>query len=204
MAMVPYGMLNIPLTTAGQTEFSFDADFWAFADAQNADGSQNLSALIEVKFGKDNSDQWVPFRINNAFDGKADKIAVRWAAQAGITAKLFHSRTARDDQGGMQKLRLITPPPRQLVTSAVGTTLQHAGVTVTTSPTLISAANAARQSLMLQNNSGTYLYLGGSSVSVSNGLYIAPYQIITLDKTTAAVYGIVSGGTANVRVLEEI
>jgi hypothetical protein len=76
-------------------------------------------------------------------------------------------------------------------------------VGVTTAATLIAAARAGRQSIVITLTAATVLYIGGSGVTAANGLYVAGVvgQTITLE-TAAAVYGIVGAGTLTVSYLE--
>ena len=78
-------------------------------------------------------------------------------------------------------------------------------VSVTGTATLLPAAPLVnRRSLIVYNNSAQTLYIGGASVSTSNGLPIAAgtYSPSIDAGILMKVYGIVSGGSADVRVLE--
>jgi len=78
-------------------------------------------------------------------------------------------------------------------------------VTVTTTPTALPTTPLEnRRALIVYNNSSSTIYLGGGSVTASNGLpleassYSPPFDA----GVRMTLYGIVSSGTANVRVLE--
>jgi hypothetical protein len=78
-------------------------------------------------------------------------------------------------------------------------------VTVTTTPTALPTTPLEnRRALIVYNNSSSTIYLGGSSVTASNGLpleassYSPPFDA----GAKMTLYGIVNSGTANVRVLE--
>jgi hypothetical protein len=189
-----YSVIPIPLDTAGSREIRMTGDYMIFQDARRSDGSQALDTSLRVRVGRENSDQ-ATIRLNAQFRGLFDSIQVEWDATAGVTAYLFVSR-------GPGGLELDAPPAKQLVTSAVGTTLASAAVTVGLTATLIAAADSLRQSLVVKNNGSNTVYLGGSGVTVAQGLPLAAGEAFTLSETTAALYGIASVAT-EVRKLAE-
>jgi len=77
-------------------------------------------------------------------------------------------------------------------------------VTVTTTATLLVAANIMDQTVWLHNSGGA-LYIGASNVTTANG-----YKLDTDDKMELPVgdneglYGIVASGTTTVYVLKQI
>ena len=79
-----------------------------------------------------------------------------------------------------------------------------AQITVTTTPTLLVAATAFDQTVLL-HASNDALYIGGSNVTTSNG-----YLVDHKDKLTIPVgdheglYGVVSSGTITVSVLYQV
>ena len=82
-------------------------------------------------------------------------------------------------------------------------------VQVTTSATLLAAANPKRVGLILRNSAGTTVFLGASGVTTtlyaaSIGLTTANYQLSGPLCPVGALYGIVSAATANVYVQEII
>lgn len=91
-----------------------------------------------------------------------------------------------------------------LVKTKRGTLTTSTQITVTTTPTLLLAANAARIAATFQVFSGSAVYLGGSNgVSVSNAPYTASAgNVVSDDVTTGAWYGICASGTALVGVAE--
>ena len=76
--------------------------------------------------------------------------------------------------------------------------------TITTSSPaqIIVAANARRNSVLIQNTSSNPCYIGNSSVTSSNGYRLGGGSDKTFDRTTAAIYGISTGGNATIRVIE--
>lgn len=80
--------------------------------------------------------------------------------------------------------------------AAPGSQLASNQVPVTTAATLVVAARAGRQSVTISSTSAVVFYVGGSGVTVANGLYVAGTAGASVTLTTsAAVYAI---GAANV------
>jgi len=74
-------------------------------------------------------------------------------------------------------------------------------VTVTTSPTLIVAADNQPRTCYFHSTSGS-TYLGNSAVSISDGLHLPNNQTITiLVPFGESLYGVTNTGTTSVRVL---
>jgi len=74
-------------------------------------------------------------------------------------------------------------------------------VTVTTSPTLILAADNQPRTCYFHSTSGS-TYFGDSSVTTSSGLHLPNNQTITIQVPFGeTLYGITNTGTTNVRVL---
>jgi hypothetical protein len=85
----------------------------------------------------------------------------------------------------------------------------HNQVSVGTSPTLIVAARTGAQGtgrvdVVISSTGGAPVYLGGSSVTTSSGLYLGagPGSSVVLSNT-AAIYGVVATGTVVVTYMEE-
>ena len=83
-------------------------------------------------------------------------------------------------------------------------------VTVSTTATLILAANVDRHSYLLANTSSGTVFLGPrSDVTAANGTPILENGSLAEDNSgvkiyTGDIYGIVSAGTSDVRVWERI
>lgn len=91
----------------------------------------------------------------------------------------------------------------QTTTSSSFTTGQ---VAIDNTAPLVIAANAARKSLMIRNlSSQTDAYIGSDNTVLSTtGFMIRANESVTLDRTTAAVYGVTAGaGTTTFAYLEE-
>ena len=88
------------------------------------------------------------------------------------------------------------------VTEAPGTTLTTGGISVTSSATLIVAAATTRRGLVIQNNSSDDVYIGASGVSTTTGVKLAAGASVVDNASSAAWYGIVASGTANVRYVQ--
>ena len=78
--------------------------------------------------------------------------------------------------------------------------IRTAQVTVTTSPTLLAAADAVGEMVYLHSSSGT-CYLGASDVTASTGYKMDNGDKITLHNREAALYAITSAGTVTMQVM---
>jgi hypothetical protein len=76
-------------------------------------------------------------------------------------------------------------------------------VTVSNVATLVTALNTSRKSLIARNQGGTDMYCLNSGVTTANGLLVKVGEVLVLDRTTAALYCIVSSGTTTAGYLEE-
>lgn len=82
--------------------------------------------------------------------------------------------------------------------------IAHDQVSVGTTATLIAAARNSRGYLILVNHGTTAVYVGGSSVTTSNGCLLAGVVGQSLPiKTNAAIYAIVASGTQTISFIEE-
>lgn len=80
-------------------------------------------------------------------------------------------------------------------------TLNFAAVSVTTSDTVIKAANASRKSILLCNNGAATAYIGTTGVAVATGFPLESGRYLYL-VDASAVDGITSAGTADIRYWE--
>jgi hypothetical protein len=78
--------------------------------------------------------------------------------------------------------------------------ISSAQITVTTSPTLLVAADAQAEQVNLHSSSGT-IYLGDSNLTSSTGYRMDNGDKIVLQNHENAIYGICSSGTALMSVL---
>lgn len=197
-AALSYQVLSQPLAAAEVGKiFDLQTGYLHVARFVNADGTENLSGLVEcsLSYGEDD---WLPLGPNAdiSLTTPRDRIRLRWAAQAGVTAILV---IAKDPTA----FQVANPPARLFVSTAGGTTIATGVVAVGTGATLIRAANSSRQSLTVQNDGGADVFIGAAAVALATGLRLTPGAIMAIDKTTAAIYGIVAAGSINVRYLEE-
>lgn len=89
------------------------------------------------------------------------------------------------------------------VAQVLGDALAAAAVTVGTAATLLAAADDERKSLTLRNQGATDLFIGPAGVTAADGFPVAAGEAFTLDRSTAAVYGIRASGSYDVRTLAE-
>jgi hypothetical protein len=90
------------------------------------------------------------------------------------------------------------------VKTTTSSTLATNQVTVTiTTPVLIVAANTFRKSVTIRNMGTVDAYIGGGSVAPATGYYIRAYESMTVDRTTAAIYGITAAGSTVFCYMEE-
>ena len=79
--------------------------------------------------------------------------------------------------------------------------MKSVAVTVTTSPTLIVAADNLPRTCYLHSTSGS-TYLGESAVTTTSGLHLPNNQTITIQVPFGeTLYGITNTGTTNIRLL---
>jgi hypothetical protein len=79
--------------------------------------------------------------------------------------------------------------------------MKSVAVTVTTSPTLLIAADDQNRICYLHTTSGSS-YLGDSTVTSSSGLHVPNNQTIEIHLPLGeTLYGVAGTGTTNVRVL---
>lgn len=79
--------------------------------------------------------------------------------------------------------------------------MKSVAVTVTTTATLLIAADNQPRTCYLHSTSGS-TYLGDSAVTTSSGLHLPNNQTITIQVPFGeTLYGITNTGTTNVRVL---
>lgn len=100
----------------------------------------------------------------------------------------------------------IPQPVTSINILPLGGILHTTAVTVSSTLTLLPSYGVLnnRRALIIYNNSTQTIYIGGSDVTTSNGLPVpkSSYSPVIDASTTMIVYGIVSSGTANVRVME--
>lgn len=82
--------------------------------------------------------------------------------------------------------------------------VRSSSVTVGATATALPAtAYSNRHTLLIQNYGSVEVFIGGSDVSTVNGISLLPRATLQIGITDdAKIYGIVSVGTADVRILE--
>lgn len=73
-------------------------------------------------------------------------------------------------------------------------------VTITTSPTLLAAADAVGEMVYLHSSSGT-CYVGASDVTISTGYKMDNGDKLTVQNRESALYAITSAGTVTMQVM---
>jgi len=92
--------------------------------------------------------------------------------------------------------------PTYTTISATFTTDQVA-VDATAGGILIKAINLNRRSIIVRNQGTVDMYVGVTGLTPATGLLVKVGEAITLDRTTAAIYGITAAGATTVGYLEE-
>ena len=81
--------------------------------------------------------------------------------------------------------------------------LPQAVTVATTATALPTTALAGRKSILIQNAGSATMYLGGSTVTTSNGILLAAGLSLPFDIGEAVtIYAIVADGTQEARILE--
>ena len=138
------------------------------------------------------------------------------AGRKVTTADVFDDVTIRNESGADNTVTVLIgfadfDAPLATVDINVATGIKvagntganHADVSIGTSAAVIKAANTSRSNIVVQNLSANDLYIGiDSSVTVANGIRIVAGASATLTHT-AAVWGIASGASSDVRYFEE-
>ena len=78
--------------------------------------------------------------------------------------------------------------------------MSYGAISVTSAITTILVARSTRTGCIIVNNSDVTVYLGGDAVTTANGLPLISGASYSNQDWVGAIYGIVSEGTANVRM----
>lgn len=195
MSEIAYQVFTINLSTAGSQTFVQQVGLVHVVEFQDVNGDPILTGKINCAIGE-GAGLYVPLRYNSkiALPQTVSRVNFTWAAQSGVYAVILFSPEPR-------KLSADTPPTRQLVTSAIGTTVAVAEVTCDNTADALVAADSTRFVLVLRNIGTTDCYIGPSGVTTSTGMLLKVGETFIDDKTTAAYYGITASGTATLRRL---
>ncbi len=190
-----YGIWPWDLGTAREEKLRVTAGVIVFVDAVNAAGEFQPGALIEVSLS-DRDQDFVPFYPGSRLLNKtSDQVRMKWAAQAGVTAKILI--------GEPDVLDLQIASRATVVVGSLADTITVAPVTVGTSVQSIIAANANRKRVLIRNEGAAAVFIGPTGVLVSTGLRLDPGEQWKSTTTNAEVFGISAAAGNDVRVLEE-
>ena len=89
------------------------------------------------------------------------------------------------------------------IKTAVVSSFTTGQVNINTAATLIRATNANRVSIVIRNTGTTDMHIGTASVTTVNGFLVKASESITLDRNTAAIYGVVATSSVTSTYLEE-
>ena len=78
------------------------------------------------------------------------------------------------------------------------------GVGTISGTIVLRGFNSNRRSIMIQNLGTATLYVGGSGVTVDNGIQIGVNENIILENSGGAAVYCTADGTCNIRFIEEI
>lgn len=190
-----FQIVPIDLSAAGSKEFNEGATIVSLVRAEDASGSLFLDAKVMLNLGDIAGDD-IPMSINTRIHLRKPTNVVRfsWDAQPGVKAFILIS--------GDDGISIDSPPPKATIFSLSVNTVSTAAYAVGVAPVLVAAVSPARSSVIIQNRGLQPAYIGGSDVSVSTGIRVNPGEVMTLDKTAAALYAICAwaGGAVNVLV----
>jgi hypothetical protein len=193
-----YGLYLFNLSAAGSEVLRQSIGYIQVVRFQDANGVVKLDGEIKVQTGAPSAPS-LPLLYNGkvVLPERTDFTRFEWSAQADTYALVLTAPAPNVFFGDF-------PNPKQVVTSALGATVAAAAVTVGTSAVALAAASSGRHSVTVQNLGGADIYVGPSGVTTSSGLKIeANGGAVTLDKQTAAIYGISGSAGNDVRVLTE-
>lgn len=83
----------------------------------------------------------------------------------------------------------------------LSTTGAYGNVTISSTATIIRAANSSRKKILIKNNGTQTVYIGVSGVTTSTGIPLSSSVNIVLN-TDDVIYGITSTSTSDIRYIE--
>ena len=90
-----------------------------------------------------------------------------------------------------------------IVTTISTGAMAHNQVVIGQLPTLILAMNMKRRSLIIRNQGAVDMYIGNNIVTTATGLLLKANEVIILDRSYAAWYGITAAVNTTVGYVEE-
>ena len=196
-----YSLFTMQLGTVQQApqEFRGRWNYLRFIDCRDAQGNFSPDGLVTVVVGNRQEDA-IPVRINGLLTGETESYQFAWAAQPGLIATFLASRIEADGSG----VQMEAPPAKQLVTTSSGLAVATQQLVVNTGAAqLILAASGSRQKGIIRNRGTGALYVGPAAVTKTTGFSVDPGEAITIDGTTAAIYGTASVDGTPIHTLAE-
>jgi hypothetical protein len=190
-----YQIYTLPLTVAGRQDLPVVGTRVVMIAATDVNGNAALGAGVSLSIGRALGDP-LPLSINSKVycAGGFEFIRVIWAAQPGLQVTLLVS----DDRQGTG-VDMSAPPSTQLVTTSAGVAVATSQLLINTGAgQLILPASGSRQKGLIRNRGSGALYVGAAGVTAATGFAVDPGEAMTIDGTTAAIYGTAS--TANTPV----
>jgi hypothetical protein len=108
---------------------------------------------------------------------------------------------ATTDTGAFSLISLFKRALQHLTAGQAKGTTTFSVATPSTSAQVL-AANTSRKSALIHNAGSQIVYLGGSGVSTSTGVPLAPGATLIDNRSTSAWHGIAASGTGDLRIIE--
>lgn len=191
-----YSVFRVPLTSAADTSPRSELigyikviRFETVAGVPILDGEIRFSLGTAV-------DEYIPLLYNNEilFPQKVARWRLDWEIQADTVAVIAVSLEP-------DVLRLDTPNPKQLVSSAVGVSYTASNLVVGTTEVSATPSDDARQSVIFQNLGPGKVEIINSGNAFGTGIQIDIGDVFTLDDTSAEIFLISNMAGTNVRML---
>jgi len=194
----PFGIQSITLNlaTAQLSTQPFRVGF-PFKSVYVSAATDVLANVVLIPTTQDSYQSGVPLKLNDSWtiDEPTSEAYIYWAAQAGKTITL-HFFVNSEFRSGSQIS--VTGGGVSIVEGST-TTTTRLDLTAATA-TLVLAADSTRKTASIQNNTGSEVWFGGSSVSNTgaNLGYQVPAGGTFIFKNTGTLYAYsVSGGTGD-------
>lgn len=80
--------------------------------------------------------------------------------------------------------------------------IMTSGISVGASATILTAGHPARRTILIENIDSANMFIGGSNVTITNGIRITPDTMIELSAGSGVVVYGISAGSVECRILE--